>query len=675
MSRTGPSLLLEHAATVAAVAALLALSAGTGVRLLDRLRWRLDEPLEDLVAGTAVGAGVLATLLLALGLTAGLGPLPLVALGLAVVALAWPGLRALGPLVRAAAPRSRDTESVLALLGLVVLGGTLLLLALPPTTDWDSLAYHLTVPAEWVRDGRISQPEDNLHTAFVGVVHLLYVPLFALGLERAPAVLNAGFAWLLGVSVYAFARRWFGRRAGVASLWLVWSSAILLLVAATPRVDVSLAWFLFLAHAVLIRAALEPAKRSFFLLSALLLGLGVGVKFFALPFALALGPVAVWAAHKQAGTDRRRILPLLAAYTAVASVAVTPWLFKNILLLGAPFYPLLARELVEPWLGELQGSPYMPTTLQHDVARHLETIRTPFNLRDFLFRPERLTPEAEAKDWLPGPVLALFPLALLLRPRRVAFALLLPGLLYAPVLLAYTQYTNLRYLIPALIPLSVAGAAGLAALEARVSKRPQGALLALLVAALVLVPSAWAMTRRVREAGALGFVRGALSGDEYMRRYWETGEYYRAVEWVNANVSPATGRVLMLYDARGFYLDVPAWQDNLQNNWLLLSLTGRTRRCPRELGFTHVFVDFGVIDYFKGRGMNLAARHWDSFPEFADRCLTTAYRVRSFTVYQVRADTLPKDARGRMSPRIGSGSEPLMSVYRDGQPNTPAAQR
>src|SRR5262249_10115931 len=132
--------------------------------------------------------------------------------------------------------------------------GFVFLVAIAPPADWDSLMYHLRLPAQFLERGQIFLPEDNLHVAFVGLPHMLYLPLLRVGSSSAPAVFSAALTLALGLSVFALGSRFWGDVCGLSGLLLLWSSPVLLLVGGTARIDVTGALFLLLAHYALLLA-------------------------------------------------------------------------------------------------------------------------------------------------------------------------------------------------------------------------------------------------------------------------------------------------------------------------------------------------------------------------------------------------------------------------------------
>ncbi|HSG49718.1 MAG TPA: hypothetical protein VLA43_17985, partial [Longimicrobiales bacterium] len=354
---TGPLLPLDHLFDLVLVLALFQLGTALGQRLLRWAGLDLGDPLDVLAFSTAVGLGVLATLVLGLGLVGGLHAWPMVGVMVVAAAVAWRELGTLPELLTRIPASMRasgaDTRWLAASWTVFALIAVFLVCygAVPPT-DWDALMYHLEVPARFLQAGRVHLPPDNLHATVAGLMHMLYVPLLAAGSQAGPTLLNVLVTLLLGLTVFRMGSRVFGGDTGALAMILLWGTTTILLVTITPRTDVSVAFFLLLGHYAILRGfqatrpsgdgggdANEPVDPvAWVALGALVLGFAVGVKFNALAYAAVLAPVAVWIlvrSHAGAAGGARALL----LWSALGGVAMAPWLLKNLILVGAPFYP------------------------------------------------------------------------------------------------------------------------------------------------------------------------------------------------------------------------------------------------------------------------------------------------------------------------------------------------
>jgi len=639
-SYSGPLLVLDHVYSTALVLVLLGICAGVGRRVFSLTGLVLDRSLDEMAFSTATGATLIAVSILLCGLV-GLLWLPVI---LAVL-IAWSlfarkEITGLPQLLARSAGQLRPVEasSTLPLIGMAVLAivaAVVIVQALAPPSDWDSLMYHLQVPRHFLQEGRVYLPHDNLHAAYVGLVHMLYVPLIALGSSTGPAVLNAFFALLLGLTVFSLAARFFGVTSASIALITLWATTGILMVAITPRIDVTLALFLILAQYALLIALLEPTRRSTFLLAAFLLGSAVGVKYSALAYSLALAPLVLWVAWES--TDNLRETPKhLVLFASLFVVAAIPWLAKNIVLFGAPLYPFFAERILPPWLASLYGTRAIPAGVDLTALRAVSGARMPFNLVDLFLAPGRLTVEQEGMHYHMNFLYVLLPLSVFFFRHKVFAWLLLPALTYLFIILVPFPATNLRYLIPAFAPLTVAVSYIAVRTSNRFFSASAASLLVGSMAVLSLFPSAKAMRTWLLKSDVLGSLTGATSTQEYLATGYSL--HYQVLQAAN-NLVPADGKLLLFYEARGFYFEPEVIQDNAITNWTLLEpLMRNSESCLESTGVTHVLVNDLAVRYYVRRGMNPELLRLDSLPEFARRCLTVIHRGQGFTLLRLNRD-------------------------------------
>jgi hypothetical protein len=632
MDATAALLVADHLFNVASASLFALYCLAVGQRMLRLRGVPLSDPVARVTFAMTLGCAATATALLIVcalaGVTAGILAATLAAGGVAcrreLAAAPTDVVYAIRSFLSAHQPGwpRRLAAGSFALVSL-----TLLLLALPPAVDWDSLAYHLEVPAQWLRAGQMHLPQDNFHAAFVGLAHVLYLPLLALGSNAGPAILNAVVTICAGLATFALARDVACQRVGAIAFWLLCGVPLLFLVGITPRVDIVLLLFLVAAHHALLIALREPTRGDAFVLAAVILGGASGVKYLALPYAVALSPIILGGAVRMSGHHWKRALVRTSLFSLIAAVVAAPWLIKNWLLVGSPFHPFFVAPIVEPWIGRLN----MSGTADPMIFRVLENIRADFNLTDLILSPERLTPDADARWSTVSLALMLAPLALVGKSWRIAAVLGGPVAGYTLLVLAASGKTNLRYLMPVIPPLAVMAAIAVAPMFERASWR---AWLTAAVLGICAAPAAVAVGGRLKESRTLAVTAGMIPRHQYLRDYWETGPYYRSIEWMNANL-PADATVLLLFEARGFYLERPHLKDMLARNWPLVAPYCGQNNC-RLPGVTHIFVNDYVADYFRRRGMDFSVLQWKSFDEFSSRCLELIIQRPGGRVYGFR---------------------------------------
>lgn len=634
----GPLLVVDHLFDLALAVALAALLLGAGRLFLRRAGLEPESGTESLLYSVAVGAGLWSFLFLALGAAGLFSPAWIAG---AVAAGAWAvrdELSRLGALIRGVAFEVRGGADGGWLTGLAA-GATagaavfLLLHGSAPPGDWDSLMYHLEIPRRWLAEGRIFLPEDSLHAAYTGLIQLLYAPFLAAESPAAAALLNGIFALLLGLAVFEVGRRLLDAETGILSAGVLWATTGLLFVAATARLDTTLAFYLLLGHAAVVSALVEPARaRRSLVLGALVLGLAVGVKYHTLAYGACLAPVGLWAVWRGADGAPARVR-LLALVAGVAAVAALPWMVKNQLLLGAPFYPFFAERVLPPWLADLYGSAAIPEAVDPRVFGALGAARRPFDLVDLFLAPGRLTVEPEAIHYNMNLLLLALPLGLLHLRNTAVVTLAVPALLYVGGIAVFRPVTNLRYLFPAIAPLTVV-ASFLAVATLRRFAGPglrRGILCA--VAAATLVPTVRSAVAWTRRAPVLEQATGQVSRQEYLAAGFSF--YAGLAGGVNRTVPP-DGEVLLLWEARGYYLAPDHLQDNVLTNWaLLVPYLEREESCLEETDITHVLVSEAAVDFYVGRGADREVFAWERFRDFSRRCTEVADDGPGYTLYRI----------------------------------------
>jgi hypothetical protein len=628
----GVVLLAVHLADLLAAATLLWLCSALGQGALKRLRVAFPTGLDLLPFATALGAGLLATELLVACAVLGVRPW-VIGLVLAFNAVVF-GAELAESAAGLRRVLARRDQLRIACAGLAAVTAVLLTLALAPPSDWDSLTYHVLAPSRWLHDGRMSTLDGNEHVAFVGLVHLLYLPLVAIKSLSGPAVLSAGLAIILGVAAVSLARRLFGAASAAYTGVLMWGTPTILLVASTPKVDVSLALFLLLAHDALLTAWRDRSQRHLDL-AAILLGFALGVKYQAGAYALALSPLILWIVVKQRG-GLRPVLGTSFRFAGLALCGFSPWLVKNQILYGAPFYPFLAAHHTDPWLIPLLPNGTTSITLDPRVFRIQQTARAEFNLWDAFLNPGALSIGGETNFYFLNPVLVLAPLALLAVRSAAVVGLAAPSLLYILALLIVEPTSNPRYLIPGIVPLTIVCTAMMVAATDRLPRISRHAFRALVVL-VCLIPTAGSMYLWISGNHAVPNLLGITSGEQYLATHASPVVRSHARVSAEANRLLAPGdTILMLFEGRGLYLNAPAIEDTKLTNWASLAAALGPTRCLERSGITHVLARPSAARYYELRGVPGSVLRLDDLQRFATRCLTPLYSEPGVTLYVAR---------------------------------------
>jgi hypothetical protein len=626
--RTGSIVVAQHLGTVLAALVLLCIHVGLGARSRRLLAAANDGDGSDAMhaaawrwpVDAALGASLLALVLLASGAVGALQPVTVLLITGALGAFVWRDVLAAARELPQLVTRGRLPFIALLLL--------LLAAAVAPPTEWDSVMYHVRIPLWLLEQGRLAVPPDSLHVSLIGAAHFSSLPLLALGLRSGPAVMQVIAFALVLAGTFALARAALASRAAAwfAVVALI-GTPVFVLVAVTARVDVTLVLALVAAHVALAtarsRVALGRSSGELVAVTALLLGGAVAIKPQAGAYAIALLPLA-WPVLRSLPSVR----PALIASALGLAVSV-PWLLKNALLVGAPFAPIGAGDRLEPWLATIFGSAVVPAGTDTSILRALSESRAVFDVLAAFFDPGSLTIEGEGAFYALAPVLLLVPAVLLTANARArALGPLLVGLVYAALVIVPFQQINLRYLMPAVPALVVALAAGLDAIVSdrfgTLKVRERRILASILVLA-ALYPVGGALRHRFFAGSAvlLRHAAGQASAQEVWRRHPDgTVRSYAPVIGNLHRLVPVDGKVLMLWEARGLPIERKTLVDVRLSNWSFLAQSSAPAACLAGTGITHVMVGTGSVEFYVSRGAKAEAFHLNDFTAFRDRCLT-----------------------------------------------------
>lgn len=628
---------------------MLVLCAAVGNPFVGSLTRDQDRPLDGLVFGLAIGLGITASAFL--GAVAALGVHRWV-LALTIVALTAacrqhvPVVLALGAKVPGHFRKLTGRgPSRYAIGWLLLVAAFLISLALAPPSDWDSLMYHLQVPKQWLLEGRIFVPDGNDQAALIGVVQMIYLPFLAMGSSAAPAVLSATLAILLALTAFSICARCWPPPTRNYILVTLWGSPAIILVGITARVDVTVALFTLLAHYALLLAWTDRSGGPWLDIGAVLTGLAFGVKYHGGLYAAALLPLVILTCRRDAKLGSN-MWAALARFGALAAVSAGPWLLKNELLFHAPFYPFLSHQTpADAWLASFPASATATGIIDPRIYQIGRLARAPFNLVDAFFSPVKVTIEGEGRLYWLSPVLLLLPLWLLRWRDRVLLALAGPALIYLVALISISRETNLRYLIPGIVPLTIVSTGLAVQFSTTAPRLLQSLTRGFLVGGCVL-PALIAMSVMMLVAHPLGHLVGATSARAYLRTYggFDVRQHERLVEFSEGGL-PSDSRTLMLFEARGFYFPTSVIEDIHLTNWPLLASRLPHQGCPHPSSITHIVAGEGYAKRYAKRGVPPELIKWASFTRFAAQCLTPIYADTALTLYRLGGPLQEAQAR------------------------------
>jgi len=331
---------VRSVAYLLAALAVLSLAGGLGRRLLPVMD---DSPLESMALQAALGLGILSATILVLGATLGLssylawGCGILLAIFRSDVFAWWRSWAGLAQVWQAGGRMGK----CLGILSLLILCATLLV-ALAPPLKFDSLVYHLALPAAYIQAGRVEYLPWNVFWGMPQLAEILYT--WSMLLAGGVSALSAGacLGWMAGVVALVGMLGLASRRLGSLAAWVAVASLLAGATAATELGWGYVEWFTVL-YGVAFLTALEHWQESRRLIWLLWCGVTGGMafssKYSAAALLLAGFALVAWRSLREAGWRRGVFNSGIMLLGAAA--AASPWLMKNILATGNPLYPFL----------------------------------------------------------------------------------------------------------------------------------------------------------------------------------------------------------------------------------------------------------------------------------------------------------------------------------------------
>ncbi len=592
--------------------AIISVAGGIGRRFLSKISLH---PLAALALQAGFGFGLLSLAMLAAGYAGLFRPL-FTGLGLFVLGVLfwrdilswWRNWRALGTLWQSSDWFGRSAGGLV----LLILGFTLLT-ALAPPLKFDALVYHLALPRHYLLEGRMVYVPQIMFWGMPQTAEMLYTWAMSLGGEPAAVVLG----WLVGLVALLGLLGLTTDRLGVGPAWASLAALICGFTLST-----GLAWgyndwwvLLFgLGFLISLSLWLEDHSTGLLALAGLFAGIALSTKYTAGILLICGGVVILWT-WKSLGFGFRPLKSLF-QFGLPAVLVVIPWLLKNWLATGNPFYPIVfpAGAMSSLRLALYQGGEVWGNWL------------------DFVLLPVRSTlmgieggPGYNASI---GPLLVGLGLAAVLswpaldeRQRllvRLSTLVTLTGFLVWMVAGRFSSYLLQPRLylsfFSALAVLAGAGYAGFSRLN--LSGVRLGRVTGFLVL-LVLGLNTFETGLQAIKQGAAKAVLGLSTPDQYLAD--NLGWFGPAMQ--SLNKLPVGSRVLMLWEARSLYCLPVCEPDEIIDRWLRDRYEGRssTPASPEEIlqswkgtGYTHLLFHKLGADFIRSQSSSDQAGDWQA---------------------------------------------------------------
>jgi hypothetical protein len=215
-------------------------------------------------------------------------------------------------------------------------------MAFVPELFYDAIYYHLGVPNYYLHEHRIA-PLDLMPSKFPLTIQMIHLLGLALQDEIVTKLGHLGMELTLILAMFSLGLRYKKPRLGLIAAVAFCATPTVQMNSWTSGVDLGVTLFGFLAFLSMLNSySEEGVSRPWFILSALFSGLAFASKYTAFYI-----PALVFTLH--AASLLRRRVPLkdaallIVIFGAVAGTIASPWMIKNAIEVGNPFYPFLTK--------------------------------------------------------------------------------------------------------------------------------------------------------------------------------------------------------------------------------------------------------------------------------------------------------------------------------------------
>jgi hypothetical protein len=607
------------------VLVILIASAALGLRLLGGK----DISLGICLQGLALGLGALAVaglLISALGL---LNPVAVYIVVAVFLAFSYRQALAILRCLRRArmAPLSPVEAAFAAVIAVALL--VALINCLSPVTANDALVYHLNLPKIYCAEGAMVRLPYNVYANMPHYGEAMFSTVYSVAGEVGVTLFYFGLLAAVPLAVCSLVTRKAPRAFGIVAASALLLQPLVLDHRVVGNIDILLA-FVYLA-AIGIALEIRPGGarwRSVVAVSALA-GLMVGIKYTGLAPAISL-LVLVLVLHRKTLSSRQLAVGIL-----IALGVFLPWLIRQGINTGNPFYPVFERYFDGANWDMVQQDRLIAWQRSMGMGRDLTGyLGLPFNAS------ARGRPGLNYVhfDGTISPVfLLLFPIVFVKRHREtLVLALLAAGL---AVFWAFTSQ-QLRFLLPALALLAAVGAAALSNASGGDGRR---AWLRFIFLGILFIEIATLATPnqygRSWMGDALGERLGAAMGFEPRERFLERSiQPFSLYKQAEASLPPGEP-VFMIWENRAYHLERPYFADSFFEASTVMRIVAKSdgavdlRDRIAAMGYRYVVVNDLLGEVF--------ARQYNredilKLREFIDGHLELLHSANRVTLYRIR---------------------------------------
>lgn len=420
-----------------------------------------------------------------------------------------------------------------------------------PITYYDSLVYHLGLPNLYRLNGTIEAIPFNMYSFFPANTEMIF--LFMLEAFPNPEYVINLFTWLLsmgiGCAIFTWNCRWKKREAAFISMALWWTLPCVLLLSIGGYVEIPLAFFILLSLKSFTLHMKFPEERRWLFISGIMGGLACATKYTGAICPIIISVFLCFDMFKK----RSFSLQVLTLYLASVLLPFLPWLIKNMMDVGNPFFPFFYDILGSHsgWTQQTAESYFKMLTEYGDKSRLIS------DLKDLFFAPWNIPKRFGGGfdvlgnlGWWPLIIWGV-PFTIVFSKKKDFVSRIL--ILYLTLHFSFWFLTKpvLRFLMGALPVACSVSSWGIA--KVIDNKKRLVKTLGLLLVLPWVLSQFFLFNLVAKELGLYDVSFGHEEKEQFLERKLP---FYKTFKFANEALSP-TNKIYLLGDQRGYHLRIP----------------------------------------------------------------------------------------------------------------------
>ncbi|PKN88773.1 MAG: hypothetical protein CVU51_03375 [Deltaproteobacteria bacterium HGW-Deltaproteobacteria-1] len=435
------------------------------------------------------------------------------------------------------------------------------LLCLTPPIARDALIHHLAIPKLWINHSGFYDTPWAIYSYYPMNLELLYLISLYFGNDIIPNFVHLGFGIGTAVMICFYLKSRFNQIAGLLGFLIFISTPVISKLSTMAYVDLGMVFFITASVLSFIRWRDSKYDQSrWLLISAIAMGLALGTKYSSLVpwFFVTLAIVFIYS--RDTGNSGKAIKYGLIFF--ITSLAVfSPWLVKNFILTGNPFYPLF------PGIFDRGGDGSANALAL--VQGHVSLFKTRGmlfgeSLWEILLIPIRIFFQGQDNspryfDGVLNPILILFvPLAIMKKDMKIEKLFFLYFSFFIILIAFFLDQIRIRYILPAIPFLAILSVTGfmnvftwLTESKSFFLRRISSSGLVIMLVVLLSLNVVY-IQQYFLKIDPVRYLTNRETRDNFIARHDGS---YSAILYINRN-TPNDSRIrLILLAGRGYYLD------------------------------------------------------------------------------------------------------------------------